>query len=287
MKKISFTLLAAAFFMAAFAAFQQPTVYFDERWKKVEELAEKQLPESALKVVDDILKEAKKLNNSTEVIKATLYKMRFTLEKDPDQAPKLIKEFETYAANVSNATEKSLLYSMTAELYAKYFQQQAYSIRQRKEISDYVPENIDEWTKNIFFDKVSQLLAASLEPAETLQKTDVLKFETLLVKGDSNNQLQPTLFDFLAYRRIDILQSMQEAQSVKNPLKSEELFSDVSRFVSLPLDTIYSKSVENQVLQPISNCFLFTSRKKMYRLFCMPIFSGCISQRKFSVVEQR
>jgi len=262
MKKISFTLLAAAFFMAVFAAFQQPTVYFDERWKKVEELAEKQLPESALKEVDDILKEAKKQNNSTEVIKATLYKMRFTLEKDPYQAPKLIKEFETYAANVSNAAEKSLLYSMTAELYAKYFQQQAYSIRQRKEISDYVPENIDEWTKNIFFDKVSQLLAASLEPAETLQKTDVLKFETLLVKGDSNNQLQPTLFDFLAYRRIDILQSMQEAQSVKNPLKSEELFSDVSRFVSLPLDTIYSKSVENQVLQTYQQLLSFHLKEK-------------------------
>ncbi|HRS23629.1 MAG TPA: alpha-2-macroglobulin family protein [Paludibacteraceae bacterium] len=257
MKKLSFILLAVVFVVVAFAAFQQPTVSFDERWKKVEELAEKQLPESALKEVDAILKDAKKQNNSPEIIKATLYKMRFTLEKDPDQAPQLIKEFETFATSTSDTAEKSLLYSMTAELYAQYFQQKAYSIRQRTEISDYVPENIDEWTKNIFFDKVSQLLAASLEPAEMLQKTDIHKFETILEKGDSSHRVQPTLFDFLAYRRIDILQSLEGAQSIKNPLKSEDLFSDLSHFVSLLLDTTYSKSVENQVLQTYQQLLSF------------------------------
>ena len=61
-----------------------------DRWKQVEEFAEKQLPESALKEVELILKQAIEEKNNAEAIKAFVYKMRFTLEREPDKAPMLI-----------------------------------------------------------------------------------------------------------------------------------------------------------------------------------------------------
>jgi hypothetical protein len=55
----------------------------ENRWIVVNELAEKQLPESALKEVEAILAQAQEEKNSAEIIKAFVYKMRFTLEKTP------------------------------------------------------------------------------------------------------------------------------------------------------------------------------------------------------------
>lgn len=262
MKKFSFILLTVAFVVAAFAAFQQPTVSFDERWKKVEELAEKQLPESALKEVDAILKEAKKQNNSIEVIKATLYKMRFTLEKDPDRAPQLIKEFENSADNASDIAEKSLLYSMTAELYAQYYLSQSFRINQRTEIVGYVPENMNEWSKNIFFDKICSLLNASLQNEDILKNTSSSKFEPLLLKGEDSQLFAPTLFDLLCRRKIDILSSIKKAAVIENPLNDDQYFSDATIFVTLKLDPEYEKSVENQILKTYQRLIHFHLTQK-------------------------
>jgi len=246
------TLFFAALVTVVFATFllaQKSDLPLSKRWEKVNELAEKQLPESALKEVEAILKQAQKEKNSEEVIKALVYKMRFTLEKNPDEAPALILDFETYTNKSTDPQEKALLHSMTAELYVLHYQSQAYIINQRTEVRGYVPEDMKEWTKNIYFDKISKHLSASLENVAVLQKTDALKFATLLEKGDDSRILQPTLFDFLANRRISILQQISQATSIKNPLKDAVLFSDVREFTIFKPDTLFAGSVENQVIE--------------------------------------
>ena len=79
--------LVTALFLIVFTTMifsQQTTTPIEKRWATVEDLATKQLPESALKEVETILSQAKKEKNSVEVIKAMVYKMRFTLDKNPD-----------------------------------------------------------------------------------------------------------------------------------------------------------------------------------------------------------
>jgi hypothetical protein len=78
-----------------------------DRWKKVEELAEKQLPESALKEVELILKQAVEEKNNAEVIKAFVYKMRFTLEREPDKAPALIQRVRSFFCKIDRCGRKS------------------------------------------------------------------------------------------------------------------------------------------------------------------------------------
>lgn len=219
------------------------------RWEKVEQLAEKQLPESALKEVEIILKQAQKEKNSAETIKAWVYKMRFTLEKDPEKASKLIRDFEAFAEKSSDPTVKAMLYSMTAELYAQYYQKEAWTINNRTQLSDFAPEDIKEWTKNIYFDKITKLLSASLENKANLKKTDALKFAALLEKGEDSRMLQPTLFDFLSYRKIDIMNEISQATDLKNPLESAIYFAEASQFVALKFDSVYKKSVENKILE--------------------------------------
>ena len=97
MKKYFLSLIFLAVVFGTFLLAQKENTSIDKRWKTVETFAEKQLPESALKEVEIILNQAKNENNFAEIIKALVYKMRFTLEKNPNEAPALIKEFEGFA----------------------------------------------------------------------------------------------------------------------------------------------------------------------------------------------
>jgi len=249
MKKnlIIFALAIAVF--TTFMLAQNTNVTLSNRWKTVRELADKQLPESALKEVETILAQAKKENNPVEIIKAMVYKMRFTLEKNPDEASALIKDFEAFTDKSSDPAKRALLHSMTAELYAQLYQRDQWNINKRTELIGTVPEDIKEWTKNIFFDKISKHLDASLENPEVLQKTEALKFLELLENGIGSKTLQPTLFDFLGKRKIDILQQISQATTLHNPMRDSLLFADATRFSTLQLDSDYKTSIENKVLE--------------------------------------
>ncbi|MDD4992995.1 MAG: alpha-2-macroglobulin family protein [Paludibacter sp.] len=224
-KTILFVILISLIFTGYMLAAKED-ISLAKRWEKVNELAEKQLPESALKEVEVILAQAGKEKNSVEVIKAMVYKMRFALEKNPDEAPALIKDFEAFTLKSTDPAERALLHSMTAELYAQYYQKDQWTINNRTEITGLVPEDMKEWTKNIYFDKITRHLAASLENRSILQKTDALKFSTLFIKGKDSKELQPTLYDFLCYRKIDILSSLLNESFNNNIFNIKEILSD-------------------------------------------------------------
>ena len=123
---------------------KKSNVSLESRWKAVEQLAEKELPESALKEVDEILAQAQKEKNSAQIIKAMVYKMRFNMEKEPDKAPELIRELEDYMKKVTDPTEKALLSSMTTELYAQHYKNNQWQINRRTDVVGLVPEDMNE-----------------------------------------------------------------------------------------------------------------------------------------------
>ncbi len=247
MKKSVLSLLFLIIMNSTFS-FAQNNFDFKTHWEEVDQLARQQLPESALKAVEIIMNEAINTNNFNETVKAYIYKMRFTLEKDPDAAAALLKEFESFKDRNYKPGEKALIHSMTAELYAMYYQQNQYIINQRSQITGYIPEDINEWSKNIFYDKIAGELKHSLENPGVLQKSDISAFNTLIEKGNDAAEYQPTLFDFLAYRAITILQNLTNIAPVKNPLNSTIYFLPATEFIKIKPEEKFAQSKENLIL---------------------------------------
>ena len=262
MKKYSYTFILVALLFATFTFGQKADFTIAQRWEMLKQFTDNQLPESALKEVEKIMKQAQKEKNFSEAIKAQVYKMRFTLEKNPEEAPKLIHDFEVFTENCTDIAEKALLHSMTAELYAQFYQKEAWKINRRTEIVGKIPNDMKEWTKNIFFNKITQHLEASMADAVILQNTDALKLATLLEKGEDSRILQPTLFDFLVYRRISILESLGEITSNKNPLEEAHLFDAAPVFSTLKLNSIYQISPQNQILKSYQELLTFRLKSK-------------------------
>ncbi len=261
MKKSIFTTLTFFVFVNVFLFAQPNSIPLSLRWKTVEDFAAKNLPESALNELDSILLQAQKENNRQEIIKARIYKMRFILEKNPAEAPILIRNFETFANQSVLTDEKAMLFSMTAELYTQYYQSNAFIINRRINVMGYIPDDINAWSKNIYFNKISSLLAESVSNTLILQNTPILKFSLFLENGSETQILQPTLFDWLSQRRINILQQITEAETIKNNLIDNQYFADLSDFIKLIPDTTFSISAENQIIETYQKWLQFRLSK--------------------------
>ena len=148
--------------------------------------------------------EAIQTKNTPQLIQSLITKMKNQLEKDSETFPELIKEVETYTAVCPDSASVAILHSMIAEMYNNYYTQHRWNVNQRTELAGYVPDDIREWTSNLFTEKIKQELTLSLEPARLLQQTPVGQYNLILKKGKDSPELRPTLYDFLTFRAIEI-----------------------------------------------------------------------------------
>lgn len=215
---------------------QKSTLSIADRWKKVEAYAQKELPESALKEIDIILKQAQKEHRQDEVIKAMVCKMRFTLDKDPDKAPELIREFEAFTLQTTDPATRALLHSMTGELYANYYNRDSWTINQRTEIKGAAPEDMKEWTRNMYVDKVLDHLQKSIVPQKVLTKTSPDKIRVLLSRGKDSPKIEPSLYEFLLHRKVQILRDLNPEENSAKLLNTEYLGS-ITSFLKMKDDS--------------------------------------------------
>lgn len=151
-----------------------------------------------------MITEAIQGKNTPQLIKALISRMKEQLEVNDDQFPALIKEVENYAAECKEPASAAVLHSMIAEMYNHYYNVNRWKIDQRTDLVGYVPEDIREWTANLFTQKIKEELTASLEPAKLLQETPVSDFNVILETGKNTSDIRPTLYDFLAFRALNI-----------------------------------------------------------------------------------
>ncbi len=147
--------------------------------------------------------------NNPEEIKELIIRMKSELETDNDWATDLIQEMEAKVSILPEGTDKAVLHSMLAEMYNQYLLQNRWVIDQRTAISRYTPDDIREWSTNLFEEKVKEHLTASLQPAGLLQSTPATTYEAIMEKGQSSSELRPALYDFLAGRATMIRPSKE------------------------------------------------------------------------------
>ncbi|MDH8701216.1 uncharacterized protein YfaS (alpha-2-macroglobulin family) [Dysgonomonadaceae bacterium PH5-43] len=218
-------------------AFMGSTTYaqYANQWKTVESFEKQSLPKSALEVVDEIYQDAMKNNNSAEVIKAIIYQIKYKTVIDNDKYSDIIKEVEAFTEKVEDKTEQAVLYSMLANLYAKYY---SVSRNNSTAISGYVPEDIREWPANVFIQKISDLVDLSLVNAKELQETPTLEYAAILEEGKSSRNLRPTLYDFLVNEGINILEQLNGSYKVKanfpqSDFIEQQFFAPVEEFIKI------------------------------------------------------
>lgn len=150
-----------------------------------------------------VITQAIKQKDTPVLIKELVEKIKSETEIDEARYPALIKEVETYAASCDKPEEAAILHSLIAEMYSSFERQNSWKYRQRTPIVGYVPEDINEWTTNLFKEKIKEEYLLSLQPEEVLQKTPISRYAELLQSGKDEG-LRPTLYDCLIYRVLGV-----------------------------------------------------------------------------------
>ncbi|MDD2476582.1 MAG: alpha-2-macroglobulin family protein, partial [Dysgonamonadaceae bacterium] len=242
MKKTLFILIALLIVMTHHAQNKQTTnnPAYTQLWQQVEELEKKSLPKSASDVVDTILKQAVTDKNSPQVIKALIHQGKYNLASDTENDTLIFHNLNQMLKSTNDVVEKAVINSMLAELYLQYYNKDAWTINQRTQLADFVPEDMKEWTKNNFFNKVVEHTNTSLSAQAELEKTEVKTYQAVVNLGRESRTFYPTMFDFLALRALEILKGIKDNKDlsrslIKADIDKKTLFASANEFVKLSI----------------------------------------------------
>ena len=239
MKRLPFTalvMLITVLFFAGNIPENRSNSGFEKKWKEVETLKKKGLPKSALKIVDNIYREAKKEDNKPQLIKALIYKMSLRGTFEEEHLLKNIRLLEE-ELNYASEPEKSILYSLTAELYQTYYQRNRYKIMNRSYIEGGSDEAPELWDARRFVAKITGYYLKSVKNREVLEQVSLKDYLPVVVPPKPEAlSTAPTLYDLLAERAIDYFSTSDASQFdfVKASLDTA-LLVPVREFITMKL----------------------------------------------------
>ena len=231
---------------------QQPAIKapYEKDWRTVDSLMAKSLPQSAREAVQHIYREATIAGEKLQVMRAQLYLMQ--IGQNEENADSANIAFAEKQAATTAAPEKNIWYSVAAEQYWNYYQNNRWQILQRTAVAGEAPADFAQWDAAQFYKKVSSLYLASLRGADLLKHTDISYFEPLIVKGVHTQHLRPTLYDLLVFRAIDYFKNDEKelsAPAYKFMLSDPNLFASASTFTALDLSAKDSTSLHLYALK--------------------------------------
>ncbi|MEA3446092.1 MAG: hypothetical protein U9R19_15335, partial [Bacteroidota bacterium] len=205
---------------------------FKSEWRKVEALEKKGLPKSAIKIVEQIYEAAKKTNNHAQIAKALVYRSKFISQTEEEAFPKIIGQIED-EIDESKFPLKQILHSYAASYYWAYFSNNQWRINQRRVIPGFQSDDISDWDKMDFRNKMLEQMYLSLENADSLKMVRVSDFEDIVSKGTQPKNLRPGLYDFLAHRAIQyfgISKNISPVLSDDQFLADKKFFAPAKKF---------------------------------------------------------
>ncbi len=233
--------------------------FYTSQWQKVDSLERKQLPKSALELVNQIYAQAQKDQRQGQLVKAVVHRVKYTGMMEEEAQVKAIQSFEAEAKQAAQPA-KALLQSMLGQIYWQYYQNNRYNFYNRTN-TEVVPNDISTWSLDKIVEATLEQHLAALTAAEALKKVTLADFEEVLVGGDENGRKRrPTMYDFVAHQAIDFFANNENGlnqpayQFVINDLAYLE---PAKEFIQLDLSTRDSLSFDFYALKTLQDLLKF------------------------------
>ncbi|MCK7532271.1 MAG: hypothetical protein MZV63_15195 [Marinilabiliales bacterium] len=125
---------------------------------------------SALTETEKIYKRAKADNNSAEMVKSLIHRVRFIQEVEEESFVLVQATLEKELKDATSMPMKPLLHSMMAELYWNYYQQNRWTFLNRTATVDFKQTDMRTWDLKKIVEAVMTHYEESLKNAEETKK---------------------------------------------------------------------------------------------------------------------
>jgi len=250
-------------FFSNFSASQNDN--YSKLWSEVARFESEGLPKSALEIVNTIESSARTSNNSPQLIKALLFKSKFSLTLEEDAQLKIINDFNL-EINKSKAPTKNVLQNVLANIYWQYFQQNRYKFYNRTKTENKVDANdFRTWDLQTLFNEIHDNFDASLENGLILQKTPLEQFDIIINKAKGSKLFRPTLYDFLSHNALGFY--VTKEYNITNPaykfeIRDTKYLSNAKDYSGLQLTSKDTASLELKALKIYQNLIAFHLKDK-------------------------
>lgn len=224
---------------------------FVEKWKQVDSLANLGQPRSALEIVESIHRMAKADQNTPQIIKASLYRIKLMADFEDDH---LFKVIENVKKEIETATfpEKEILHSILGDLYLRYFQINRYQMMERGRLQGVPGDDFRTWDAHTLLSTTASHYQASIQPSSQLQQTDLKAFGAILDEKKDSKLFRPTLFDFLAHRAIEFFASGESGITVAGDQykpDNPDYFASTDRFINIQIPEYRAHTYTAQIIK--------------------------------------
>lgn len=209
-----------------------------QRWEKIEANMENSLPQSAMKDLQELYKDAKAAHDADNQIKALIYIMRCNDLVEEDAFEKDIA-FVKAELTTAQSPVNSILYAMLGDMYWQYFQRNRYrSSASTNTAND--STDIQTWDQKAILEATILAYQHSLKDKEFLLRYNTDQLKQVIEKNGTNHFQTANLYDFLGRKALLFFQSTEA--SVSRPaeqfnLNDARYFSVPAEFTSLKIET--------------------------------------------------
>lgn len=246
-------------------AVADPAVYlikgnsYEQEWARVDSFASKALWKSALDLTNQIYDRAKKENNSPQVVKAILHRLKFEdrfVEGSADRAIYAIRD----ELKTAKYPLKPVLHHILGNLYWQYYQNNRWTIYQRSQTVKFTNDSVNTWDIKTLVDATIKQYQFSLAMRDSLQKTEAHYYLDVIDTGDAPKELRPTLYDFLVHPAIDLFASYEPG--ITRPadafvIDDQRYFLSAQKFVDLKIETTDTMSLKFYALKHLQDAVRF------------------------------
>lgn len=177
-----------------------------DKWKAVDSLEREGLYRSALEIVNEIYTAEFKNENIPQVIKATMYRLKYNSYLEEEDFVKALAQLDELV-KTQKFPLKQIAHSITADAYWQFYQANRYRFLNRSETVKFDQNDVRTWNLNKILDHCRMHYVLSVENPDSLFGTDIVDFTDMLVIGNETPIRRPTLLDLLGHRALDHLQN--------------------------------------------------------------------------------
>ncbi len=201
---------------------------YEKLWAEVSTFENKALPKSALEKVEEIYALALKEQNDVQIVKATIYRLKYKSTLEEDGYENGIKKLESEILQTSGAS-KPILHLYLAKMYTNYYQVNSYLINQRSVSYNFEQNDIKTWDKTKFQDKIIKNYFLALDIS--LKNENLSNYSELIDNADLSKPRFENLYDFVAYSAIKALSSQPFSYYSYDNFYNDDKFDDKSLFL--------------------------------------------------------
>jgi hypothetical protein len=201
--------------MVLLAVWAPTTVYaqsFNALWKQVEQAEQKGLPQTVVDLTHRIFQKGEQEKNTPQMLKAYICRAESQERLTPDSFYVSVQNLEQWAQQAQQPTDRAVLHSLLASLYADYANSNSRTLLRRAALEvagNDIPADMREWSANLFIDRVKKHIRLALETPDALLNTSTRKYVPFTMIGESSRYYGHDLYHLIVGRAVEAMQSIQ------------------------------------------------------------------------------